>query len=51
MDQAAISTGMGIQNQSQQMQNSIYANAMANMNSQNQMMGSLIGAGLLVAIA
>jgi hypothetical protein len=44
MDQSAIDTGVAIQQQQQQMQNAIYADAMAKMNNQNGAIGGLLGA-------
>lgn len=49
MDQGTISQGMALQNVQQNMQNAIYQQAMMNMMSQNQMYGSLVGAGAMGA--
>lgn len=46
----ALETGVGIQQQQQQIQNQIYSQAMANQNASNQMTSSAIGTGLLLAL-
>lgn len=50
LDQQAIQTGLGIQQAQQDIQNSIYSQAMAQLASQNQMTGAALGmgAGLLL---
>lgn len=50
MDQGAIANGVAIQQQQQQIQNTIYQNAMASMNAQNQIFGSAASVGLLAAL-
>lgn len=50
LDQAAVKTGIGIQQQQQSMQNAIYQNAMAAQAGQNQIFGSLASAGLMAAM-
>lgn len=45
MNQDAINTGVAIQQQQQQVQNAIYSQAMASMQSQNAAIGGLLGAG------
>lgn len=50
LESGAIRAGLGWQNQQQQIQNTIYQNAMARMNGQNQMIGSVIGTGLLIGM-
>jgi len=47
----AVSTGIGIQQQQQQMQNAVYQQAMASMNAQNQAIGGLLSAGGLIGAA
>lgn len=49
MDSSAISSGLAMQNAQQQIQNTIYQQAMTNMMNQNNMYGSLAGAGILAA--
>lgn len=44
MDQGAINTGIAIQQEQQQIQNTIYADAMAKMNNSNAGIGGLLGA-------
>lgn len=50
LDQAATQTGVGIQQQQQAMQNSVYQNAMAQMAGQNQMLGSMGSAAALALL-
>ncbi len=47
LDQAAMQTGVGIQQQQQAMQNSVYQNAMAQMAGQNQIAGSALSAATM----
>ena len=48
IEQGAINTGLQIQNQQQQMQNAIYANAIARMNADNSQTAGLLSAGGMV---
>lgn len=50
MDSAAAQTGINMQQQQQAMQNTIYQNAMAQMNSQNQIFGSVASSAGLLAM-
>lgn len=49
-DQDAISTGLSIQQSQQQIQNSIYQNAMARQMGQDQIAGSAVQAGTMIAL-
>jgi hypothetical protein len=49
IDQNSINNGLALQQQQQQMQNAIYANAMAQMNAQNGLFSGLLSAGGMVA--
>ena len=50
MDAAAVQTGVNMQQQQQNMQNMVYQNALAKMNGQNQVAGSMITAGAMAAM-
>lgn len=51
MDAQAIDTGVGIQQSQQAIQNQLYSQAQARLNGENQITGSILGAGLGMATA